>query len=111
LNFKGYQKAQQRTWNVDWPIEEQRNNAFFGLAGEAGEIAEYRKKTRYHGHEFNIIVLRDELGDLLHYISAVASLYGLSLDAIAQANVDKLWKRYPNGFTREDSIARRDTQP
>lgn len=39
-----------------------------------------------------------ELGDCLWYIALAAEVLGISMDTIAQTNVDKLLKRYPDGF-------------
>ena len=78
------------------------------MIGELGEIADIRKKVDYHGHEYEPDKMREELGDLLHYVVALVSLHGFYLDDVAQANVDKLRTRYPNGFTKADSIARVD---
>ena len=108
MNLNEYQDAAERTLNVDWPRRDQLANAFFGLAGETGEVVDWAKKTLYHGHKEDLGKLREELGDLLWYVAAIASLHGLFLDDIAQANIDKLQARYPNGFTQADSIARRD---
>jgi NTP pyrophosphatase (non-canonical NTP hydrolase) len=83
-------------------------NCALGLTGEAGELADYLKKVLYHGHEIQRGKVQDELGDLLWYVAAVASIYELSLDVIAQCNIAKLTVRYPNGFSREDSRRRRD---
>lgn len=49
-----------------------------------------------------------ELGDVLWYLAHACNVMGWSLAEIASGNVAKLLKRYPNGFTTEDSIARRD---
>ena len=34
--------------------------------------------------------------------------FGISLDDVAQQNIAKLWARYPNGFSVEDSRKRND---
>jgi NTP pyrophosphatase (non-canonical NTP hydrolase) len=46
---------------------------------------------------------------VLRYIARCAHVAGLSLAAVAEANVDKNRIRYPNGFTEEASAARVDT--
>jgi NTP pyrophosphatase (non-canonical NTP hydrolase) len=77
-----------------------------GLAGEAGEFANLVKKMTAHGHKFDPTALKDELGDVLWYLAEAATAAGLSLDEIASENVDKLLKRYPDGFSEADSINR-----
>lgn len=108
MDLDAYQEASRRTLNVDWPEREQIANAVMGLTGEAGEIADLFKKKLYHGHDVSAMQIIDELGDLMWYLAAIASLEGLSLSDIAQANIDKLQRRYPNGFTKQDSIRRAD---
>ncbi len=52
--------------------------------------------------------LREELGDVLWYIACLASAFDLSMQEIAQANVEKLEKRYPSGYSDRDALARAD---
>lgn len=69
-----------------------------GLAGEAGEVANIVKKIQRDDQ--GIITdarrdkLRDELGDVLWYISACADELGITLDEIAAFNVNKLAQRH-----------------
>lgn len=79
-----------------------------GLVGEAGEVAEYLKKTLYHQHPEDREKLKKELGDVLWYVAAIATKLGLSLGDIALANLAKLEKRYPDGYSHEASLARVD---
>jgi NTP pyrophosphatase (non-canonical NTP hydrolase) len=108
MNLDQYQNAAKRTLNVDWPFDQQVSNAALGLAGEAGEVADILKKALYHGHKLDKAELSKELGDVLWYLAALASLHGLYLDDIAEQNIAKLRARYPNGFTQADSQARAD---
>jgi NTP pyrophosphatase (non-canonical NTP hydrolase) len=72
-----------------------------GLANEAGEVAGKIKKIfRDKGgvigpHELQ--ALEGELGDVLWYLAQVATELGLSLDAIAGHNIDKLLDRKARG--------------
>lgn len=103
MNLQEYQQAASRTLNGIPDKLAMRGNIGFGLGGEAGEILEMLKKHLYHGHPLDLVKLADELGDLLWYIAAHATEYGLELDEIAAANIDKLWQRYPDGFSQESS--------
>jgi NTP pyrophosphatase (non-canonical NTP hydrolase) len=71
-----------------------------GLSGEAGEVAEKVKKNirkskfgsfEFYGNELDDIA--KELGDVLWYVSALASDIGYSLEDIAQINMEKLKSR------------------
>ena len=100
MNFKEYQEQAARTDGGNLTAH------FLGLCGEAGEVVELFKKHIGHGHELNTSKLEKELGDVLWYISAIATGLSLSLDDIAQHNINKLKARYPDKFSAERSINR-----
>jgi NTP pyrophosphatase (non-canonical NTP hydrolase) len=66
-----------------------------GLCGEAGEVAEKIKRHLRDGKTLFGVGL--ELGDVLWYISALADDLGVTLEEVAQANVDKLRSRMERG--------------
>ena len=75
-----------------------------GLAGEVGEVVELIKKDRYHGLPLDADKLRSEVGDVLWYLTDLCAQAGFTLADAAQANVDKLRKRYPNGFVKGGGV-------
>ena len=82
-----------------------------GLTGEAGEFADFIKKLHGHGHVYDSAARQHagkELGDVLWYLSVLADSFGFDLSEIARMNVDKLMKRYPNGFEIQRSIDRKN---
>jgi NTP pyrophosphatase (non-canonical NTP hydrolase) len=79
-----------------------------GLCGEAGELAEMFKKGIFHHHGIDVEEVKKELGDCLWYISAIATEFDLKFEEIMKTNIDKLIKRYPNGFSAEDSKNREE---
>lgn len=79
-----------------------------GLCGETGEVAEIVKKAIFHGHPLDRDQLANEAGDVALYLAALCTAAGLSLSDVMQANVDKLRRRFPDGFSTEASIARVD---
>ena len=84
-------------------------NGVLGLAGESGECCDIVKKNRFQGHELNKEHLIEELGDVMWYIAETASGLGVTLEEVAQYNLDKLHKRYHgNHFNKEDSIHRNE---
>lgn len=110
-----YQEEANRTGyqtKLALPTEESKQNAAvlaLGLGGEAGEVQEILKKWLGHGHHLDREKLKKELGDVLWYLSSLATWAGLSLDDVASANLGKLRARYPDGFSHEASKNRVDT--
>lgn len=72
-----------------------------GLADEAGEVlAKFKKWIRDDDADFAKLDhanLKKELGDVLWYIAVVADDLGLSLDDIANYNIEKLASRHKRG--------------
>jgi NTP pyrophosphatase (non-canonical NTP hydrolase) len=103
MELDEYQKLSARTLGGDRTHEQQLANAALGLTGEAGEVAEVIKKHLFHARPLDTEALTKELGDCLWYIAAFGTVLGLSLSDIAERNVEKLRKRYPEGFSSERS--------
>lgn len=79
-----------------------------GITTEAGEVADLVKKAVFYNKTFNTEQLTLELGDVLWYISRMASLYGLDLGDIMEQNILKLRARFPDKFSGEQAIAQAD---
>jgi len=108
MDFKEYQEAAKTTAGHAGPSQERMICASLALCGEAGELANYVKKGVWHGHGVLKADIMEELGDTLWYISEMCEAVGLSLDLVAQFNIDKLKRRYPEGFSEEASINRKE---
>jgi NTP pyrophosphatase (non-canonical NTP hydrolase) len=107
MNFFEYQNEAMRT-AIPWDSSnEMMCNLAMGLAGETGEVVDYLKKVVFHKHDLDKGKIEKELGDLLWYIAVLASKLNIRLDDVAFYNVEKLKKRYPCGYTHEDSKNRR----
>lgn len=74
-----------------------------GLCGESGEASEIIKKFVFHEHDLDRVKLKNELGDILWYLAAMATVLGVSLEDIASQNIEKLKARYPDGWDPERS--------
>lgn len=74
-----------------------------GLCGEAGEMADLLKKSLHQGHVLSRDDIVEELGDVLWYVAYTAKALGVFLDTVANHNLTKLRKRYPEGFDPERS--------
>lgn len=114
MDLNDYQQAATRTdLGRDQPSKLRLQPLTMGLAGESGEFVDQIKKVLFHGHRFTRDVKKKaaaELGDLLWYLACTADALGYTLEDVAKMNLDKLGTRYPDGFTPEDSQARRDQE-
>lgn len=108
MNMKIFQEAVARTWNSNNSLPMQLSNACMGLAGEAGELIDIIKKHVYHGHTLAEDKIRKEIGDVFYYAACLCNLFGWNAAAILEENVEKLRKRYPDGFSEKASIERAD---
>ena len=81
-------------------------NSVMGLCGESGEAIDIVKKWLAQGHELDKERLAKELGDIAWYLAEAATALDVSLEQILQANIDKLQKRYPDGFDSQRSMVR-----
>ena len=77
-----------------------------GLTGEAGEISNKVKKI-FRDEEGTISVshkaeLKKELGDVLWYISQIATELDINLDDVAKLNIEKLQSRKERGVLKGD---------
>jgi len=109
MTFDTYKYLAMRSRNTDLSFEMALADGALGLAGESGEVADIIKKVVSQGHPLDDEKwgkIKKELGDVLWYIAEVATLLDMSLDEVAQENIDKLLARYPEGFTTERSLNR-----
>lgn len=103
-----YQVLAQRTSRTGLSTADHLLNGVLGLAGESGEVCDLVKKWWAQGHEIDLAHIAKELGDICWYIAETATAIGYDLDTIMQMNVDKLKARYPQGFSADCSMHRKE---
>ena len=90
MDFEEYQKRAAET--AFFP--EDSECPFLGLAGEAGEVCEARKKMIRDNDTQKIHDLFEELGDVLWYVAIICNRFGWNLKEVASHNIDKLQNRH-----------------
>ena len=67
-----------------------------GMAGEVGELLGEHKKWLRDGDSYKLFPerVKEELGDLLWYLSNVATKHGLTLEEVADFNLSKTGRRW-----------------
>lgn len=108
MNGNEYQKLAMRTLNPKLDKKDILLNAVMGLCGEAGEAIDLVKKNLYQNHPFDTNAFIKELGDIAWYLAEAATAVDVSLDEVFAKNIEKLKQRFPQGFTAEDSLNRKD---
>ena len=103
MTIKEYQSLAMTTLNPDLSKKDVLINGVMGLCGESGEAIDIVKKWLAQGHELDKEKLAKELGDICWYLAETATALDLSLEDIMAANIEKLRRRYPEGFDAQRS--------
>ena len=106
MEINEYQSLAMTTLNKNIPQNQLIINAALGLSGEVGEVNDLLKKHMFQGHDLNKNDLVNELGDIAWYLAEAATALNVSLEEILVKNIEKLKKRFPDGFSKERSINR-----
>ena len=106
MTVNEYQKLAMTTLN---PALEQKDvliNGVMGLCGESGEAIDIVKKHLAQGHPLDREKLIKELGDIAWYLAETATALDVTLEEVLQGNIEKLRRRYPEGFDTAHSLHR-----
>ena len=108
MTVNEYQKLAMTTLNPDLDKKDVLINAVMGLCGESGETIDIVKKHLFQGHTLDQEKLKKELGDIAWYLAEAATALDVDLEEIFAANIEKLKKRYPEGFDTARSVNRNE---
>ena len=106
MTINEYQKLAMTTLNPALDRKDVLINGVMGLCGESGEAIDIVKKWLAQGHDLDKEKLAGELGDICWYLAETATALDLSLEEIMAANIEKLKRRYPEGFDSARSVNR-----
>ena len=106
MTMEEYEQLAARTLNPSLTRDQRLLDASAGLAEEAGEVLGLVRKHLFMGHALDATRMTIELGDALWCLTTVAGAMGISLEDVAAANIAKLRKRYPDGYSDAKSVER-----
>ena len=106
MTINEYQKLAMTTLNKELSNEQALLNGCMGLCGESGEVIDLLKKHLSQGHDLNREKMIEEIGDVAWYIAEIAYALNVDLETVLTKNIEKLKKRYPEGFSVERSLNR-----
>ena len=106
LTANDYQRQAMALLNPALSRKDVLINGVMGLCGESGEAIDIVKKHLHQGHPLEKEKLAKELGDVAWYLAETAFALDIPLEKILRGNLEKLRKRYPDGFSSEKSLYR-----
>lgn len=102
MNLKEYQEMCKKTARKFSSDEVEILTWGLGITGEAGDIASCIKKTFAHNNDQKAGI-KENLGDTLWYAAMICNFFNWNLEEVLKENIEKLKKRYSEGFTIEDA--------
>jgi NTP pyrophosphatase (non-canonical NTP hydrolase) len=97
MDFQNYQEQASKTIQKS-SLDEKLSSIvpFLGIIGEIGSVLTQLKIKLRDGKSYKVYEqkLSEELGDVLWYLSTIATQNSLSLDVIASKNLDKINDRF-----------------
>ena len=106
MTINEYQQRAMATLNPKLTERDMLITSVMGLCGESGEAIDIVKKWLAQWHPLDREHLAGELGDVAWYLAEAATALGMPLEDILRANLEKLERRYPDGFSTERSVGR-----
>ncbi|MBR2621877.1 MAG: nucleoside triphosphate pyrophosphohydrolase family protein [Clostridia bacterium] len=108
MTINEYQRLAMTTLNPNLDKKDILINGVMGLCGEAGEAIDIVKKHLAQGHELDREKLIGELGDIAWYLAETATVLNVDLEEVLSRNIEKLKRRYPEGFDSSRSLNREE---
>lgn len=105
MKVSEYQDLAARTINRKLSVQQIQLHALHGLCAEVGEIHGLFQKY-FQGHNFTADELRKEVGDVAWMLAELCTANGWSLESVLVENIEKLRRRYPEGFSEDRSLHR-----
>lgn len=102
-----YQSLAARTVNSQLSDSELILHALHGMVGEIGEIHSIYQKV-YQGHCMDEQHLIKEIGYLMWFIAEYCTAIHVNMNDVMSKNIEKLLSRYPTGFSRDNSLHRKE---
>ena len=97
MQLDAYQQQARRTMHPGLTPRDALLDTAAGLAEEAGEVLSHVRKHTFFDQPLDRDAVREELGDALWCLAAVATCLDLSLGDVAQTNIKKIGDR-ASGF-------------
>ena len=108
MTINEYQQRAMASLNPELKGRDVLINSVMGLCGESGEAIDIVKKWLAQGHPLDREHLIQELGDVAWYLAETATALDVDLEEVFSRNIEKLRRRYPQGFAAQRSLEREE---
>ena len=98
MDLKEYQKLCKLTARKGKDVNEDLCAWGLGVSGEAGDISSCIKKLVFHKNDAIKDGIKENIGDIMWYVSMICNSLGWDLNEVLEENIKKLKERYPKGF-------------
>jgi len=99
-------RTESTQFNINSKADQRLIHAAMGLQTESAEFTDALKKYVFYGKELDKVNLKEELGDMLWYMSIAFSALGTTYEEEQERVINKLKVRYPDKFTEEKAEVR-----
>lgn len=106
MDILTYQQQAMRTLKMLDTEDKNDQHMLLGMMGELGELADTFKRTLAYDAKFDVVNVKEELGDLLWYWINLCTLYLIDPEEVMELNIKKLLVRFPEAFSEELAIKR-----
>lgn len=78
-------------------------HGILGIATEGVELIQAINKTIATKEEFDVVNMKEEIGDIMWYIALLCNTHNIDLKQVMQTNINKLKQRFPEKFTTDNA--------
>lgn len=103
MEINEYQEQAKRTLKILGNEQADLQHMMYGISSEIGELMSMLKAHYVYGRPFDIVNLKEELGDAAWFLVGACTIMGLDANEVFEKNIEKLKSRYPEKFTEENA--------
>ncbi len=78
-------------------------HGILGIVTEGVELIQAINKTIATKEEFDVVNMKEEIGDIMWYIALLCNTHNIDLKQVMQTNINKLKQRFPEKFTTDNA--------
>lgn len=108
MKISEYEKLAMSVIDKDLSNIDMLINGVMGINDESDEAIEIIKKHIGHNHKLDKESLTKQLSQIAWYLAETATALGYSLEDIFKMNIDELKDKYPDCFSDEKLIGKKE---